>query len=161
MGRRGAETPTTRRRDIALPIVFGVLLFVIYSANGRAIPTLDSLPAALLPVALLRGDGLVLDRFRAHWPSELPYSVAEKRGHIVSRYPVAVPLLAVPLIARGEVDNAKTRVPQADPTIRRNPASLPVGTSMVKAFCGFFQQSIRDRSLSGKNCNNSTHSNIP
>jgi len=82
-----------------MSVVFGVLIFLVYSANGRAIPTLDAQPASLLPVALLRGDGLVLDRFRAYWPNGLPYSVAERRGHIVSRYPVAIPLLAVPLMA--------------------------------------------------------------
>jgi hypothetical protein len=79
-------------------VLFGVVLFATYLANGRPIPTLDTQPASLVPLALYRGDGLVLDRF---YPdrSQLPYSVALKRGHVVSRYPIAVPLLAFPLIA--------------------------------------------------------------
>ncbi len=94
-----AEPRTPRRRDLVPCVLFGALLFLVYSANGRPITTLDARPAALLPVALLRGDGLVLDRFRAEWPDGPPYSIADKRGHMVSRYPVAIPLMALPLMA--------------------------------------------------------------
>ncbi len=82
------------------PTLLGVLLFAAYEMNGRTIPTLDTQPASLVPLALYRGDGLVLDRFRAeYWPTALPYSLSAQRDHVVSRYPVAVPLLAFPLIA--------------------------------------------------------------
>jgi hypothetical protein len=94
---RIATVPRWARWDVA--VVFGAMLFFAYTGNGRVISTWDSLPASLLPIALVRGDGLVLDRFQAQWPGPLPYYVALKRGHLVSRYPVAIPLLATPLIA--------------------------------------------------------------
>ena len=88
----------TRLKGWTAPILF-VALFWIYAANDREIGAGDTLPTLLLPVAILRGDGLKLDRFGALWPGPLPYYLALKRGHIVSRYPVAVALFAVPLIA--------------------------------------------------------------
>lgn len=89
--------PRGGRWDVA--VVLGAMLFFAYTGNGRVISTWDSLPASLLPIAIVRGDGLVLDRFKAHWPGPLPYYVTLKRDHVVSRYPVGIPLLATPLIA--------------------------------------------------------------
>ncbi len=86
------------RRERWTSLVFGLVLFAAYLANGRPIPTLDTQPASLVPLALYRGDGLVLDRFYPD-TTQLPYAVARKRGHVVSRYPIAVPLLAFPLVA--------------------------------------------------------------
>lgn len=80
-------------------LVCFVALFCVYSANGRESGAGDTVPALLLPVAILRGNGLHLDRFAALWPRRLPYYVTLSRGHIVSQYPVGVALLAVPLIA--------------------------------------------------------------
>jgi hypothetical protein len=56
-----------------------------------------------LPVAILRGDGLVLDRYAEFLPvpkqpgERLPYVVTEARGHVVSRYPVGAALVALPI----------------------------------------------------------------
>jgi hypothetical protein len=91
--------PTLRFRRSITALLFGAALFITYLANGRPIPTLDTQPASLVPLTLVRGDGLVLDRYQAYWPQALPYSLARKRGHIVSRYPVGIPLLAFPLMA--------------------------------------------------------------
>lgn len=80
-------------------LVFFVALFCLYLANGRESGAGDTIPTSLLPIAILRGDGLSLDRFGALWPRRLPYYVTLKGGHIISRYPIGVALLAVPLIA--------------------------------------------------------------
>jgi hypothetical protein len=83
-------------------ILLGIVLFLVYSANGRELGTNDDWPSRLLPIALVRGDGPVLDRFRSRLqvPGEgLLYSVSERRGHLVSRYPIATPLVATPLFA--------------------------------------------------------------
>ncbi len=90
------------RRNLAAhwkTAAFFAFLFCVYSANGRESGAGDTVPALLLPVAILRGDGLSLDRFARLWPNRLPYYVALKHGDIVSNYPVGVALLAVPLIA--------------------------------------------------------------
>jgi hypothetical protein len=88
-------------------LALGIVLTLIYLANGREMKTGDTVPAKLLPVAILRGDGPFLDRFSqssrlmqqwgAHPADSLPYYVAQRRGHLVSTYPLAPALLAVPI----------------------------------------------------------------
>lgn len=88
------------RRDWT-PVVLGVGLFVVYTANGRPIGAGDVVPATLLPVALLRGDGPVLDRFAGVLRTAeggLPGYVEEARGHLVSRYPIGPALVGAPLV---------------------------------------------------------------
>jgi hypothetical protein len=88
------------RRD-PTPLLLGLGLFLIYTANGRPIGAGDVVPATLLPVALLRGDGPVLDRFEAVLRTSdgrLPGYVEEARGHIVSRYPIGPALIAAPFV---------------------------------------------------------------
>jgi hypothetical protein len=60
------------RRAAAL----GLGLFAVYCANGREIGSGDTVPALLQPIAVLRGDGFALDRFRHLWPDGLPYMIA-------------------------------------------------------------------------------------
>lgn len=86
-----------RRGRWGTSVLLGVALFVVYCANGREIGAGDTIPATLLPVAILRGDGLALNRFAGLWGSDLPWYVTTKRGQIVSRYPLAPALLALPL----------------------------------------------------------------
>lgn len=89
------RVPPARWKSVA----FCVVLFCVYSANGRESGAGDTVPALLLPVAILRGDGLKLDRFTAVWPNRLPYYVTRRRGHIVSQYPIAPALIALPFVA--------------------------------------------------------------
>ncbi|HEX8203536.1 MAG TPA: hypothetical protein VF590_23880, partial [Isosphaeraceae bacterium] len=82
-------------------LLLGVALFLIYTANGRPIGAGDTVPATLLPVALIRGDGPLLDRFdhALRTPEgRLPGYAAEARGHAVSRYPLGPALVAVPFV---------------------------------------------------------------
>jgi hypothetical protein len=79
----------------------GTLVLFVYWINGREIPNGDTIPARLLPIALIRGDGPFLDRFNAFLVApdsggRVPYYVARKRGHLVSSYPIGAALLAVP-----------------------------------------------------------------
>ena len=86
----------SRRRQRAVAAALWIGLFGIYAANGREIGASDTIPSVLMPISMLRGDGVRLDRFRHIWPSHLPYYVADKGGAIVSRYPLGPPLLALP-----------------------------------------------------------------
>lgn len=93
-----------RRRGhrLGLDLLVGLGLFLLYSANGRAIGAGDVVPAMFQTVALVRGDGLVLDRFapRLRTPDgRLPGYAADERGHAVSRYPVGPAIVAVPFVA--------------------------------------------------------------
>jgi hypothetical protein len=81
-------------------------LALIYLANDQEIGCGDTLPARLLPVAILRGDGPFLDRFNrpevipplgASPPDFVPPYARRKRGQLVSFYPVAPALLALPV----------------------------------------------------------------
>lgn len=78
----------------------GAALFLVYSLNGRSIGSGDTAPATLLAAAVARGDGVVLDRYAPTIASTgaLPYWAAFRRGHIVSVYPVAPALVAVPFV---------------------------------------------------------------
>jgi hypothetical protein len=88
-----------RRERWITSLGLGVGLFAVFVVNGRTIRAGDTIGAALLPVAIWRGDGLSLDRFHALWSGNYPWYVTEKHGHIVSRYPLAPPIVAMPLIA--------------------------------------------------------------
>lgn len=80
----------------------GVVLLGAYLANGREIGSYDTEPTTLLTVALVRGDGPFLDRFGAVlWESDgtRPPYVGRSGRRIVSLYPVAPALMAVPLVA--------------------------------------------------------------
>ena len=77
-------------------IGLGIGLFAVYWGNLREIGAGDTLPATLLPTAIWRGDGLALNRFASLWAGNLPWYVVEKRGQIVSCYPLTPGLLAVP-----------------------------------------------------------------
>lgn len=85
-----------------IPLLLAFLLVVVYSANGVPIYTKDAIPAHLMTVSLLRGDGPFLDRFRSSLTEKgsgrLTVTVEESRGHLVSRYPLAPALLAAPLV---------------------------------------------------------------
>ena len=82
-------------------LLLAVGLFAVYLANGREIGSGDTAPAKYLTMALIRGDGVYLDRYRRPlleaWPREgLPYYVKLVRGHYVSSYPIGPAILAVP-----------------------------------------------------------------
>ena len=83
-------------------LILGTGIALVYLANGREIGAFDTIPTMLLPLAIVRGDGLHLDRFRALlqvWGKPLPMFVSQSAGHIVSCYPVGPALVALPLIA--------------------------------------------------------------
>jgi hypothetical protein len=83
-------------------LAVGVALLLIYLSNHRDLGTNDTVATTLLPVALVRGDGLVLDRFRPvlrERDGTLPAFVARWHGRLVSRYPVAPAFVILPLVA--------------------------------------------------------------
>lgn len=99
-GEPSTEPPTPRVwPSLARSLVLGLIVLGLYLANGREIGTYDTEPASMLTLTLVRGEGFYLDRFgpTLYEPDgRLSPYVARSGRHLVSRYPVAPALLAVP-----------------------------------------------------------------
>jgi hypothetical protein len=82
-------------------LLIGLCCLLIYNANGRAISAGDTYPARYLPFAILQYHTVLLDPVAtvtaqgrgdaAFWMVRLP------DGHVLSLYPVVVPLFIAPL----------------------------------------------------------------
>ena len=98
-GQAGAgKSGLWRRPPSALFVV--LVAFAIYNANFRVIHTGDSVPARLLPFALLRDHTLKLDGWVKPYlnaDGKPVYYLAESGGHQMSVYPIVLPLLITPL----------------------------------------------------------------
>jgi hypothetical protein len=86
---------------IRTALLLGLLSFVVYNANLREISSQDTIPARVLPVALVRERTLALDMFFRDWPpgAPLPYWIQRVNGRYLSSYPLLPGLLAVPIYA--------------------------------------------------------------
>ncbi len=98
------SAPPPRPGGWGWSLLLGLLLTVIYLVN-RADPLdlEDTSPAQLMPLAILRGDGPYLDRFRILLERPggdgLGLSMSHARGHIVSRYSIGPVLVSLPFVA--------------------------------------------------------------
>lgn len=83
-------------------IALGVAIFVAYSINLHAKQVQDTEAATLLPIAMIRGHGPVLTHFKdlvTDPDGRLSWHVEDHVSGIVSRYPIAPALVALPLVA--------------------------------------------------------------
>src|SRR5271156_4768774 len=83
-------------------LVLLVFLFFVYLSNGREIGTDDTWSATLLPLYILRGEGIYLeDRNNVPLPknAQLPFVWTKSHGHVVTLYPIAPAVVAVPFVA--------------------------------------------------------------
>ena len=83
-------------------LVLGTFLVFVYLINGRQLTSDDTFSATVLPLNILRGEGLYLEnQYRAIVGADfpLPYYWVRSRGHIVTLYPIAPALVALPLVA--------------------------------------------------------------
>ena len=102
----GNGSPTSRARVLlswGVSVVLGVVVYMVYISNQREIGTFDTAPITATAVCLNRGDGLYIERFLPCWglrrDRKLPTYLAEWRGRIISRYPIAPAFLALPFVA--------------------------------------------------------------
>jgi hypothetical protein len=99
------------RRDLRTSAILALCCLLIYNANGRAISTGDAFPARYLPFAIWHHHAVTLDPIaslalqgratrterpqrtleRAYWTVDAP------TGHLVSLYPIVLPVLVAPL----------------------------------------------------------------
>jgi hypothetical protein len=79
-------------------VILFVFLFVLYVSNNSYVMSGDSVPAALLPWAILDEHTIYLDGFTGfiitQWSDH--YFETLEQGHLISFYPIVTPLLAVP-----------------------------------------------------------------
>jgi hypothetical protein len=98
-----SSAPRGRLSGWGWSIAISVLLTPIYLAN-RAEPlgSEDTVPAELMPLAILRGDGPFLDRYApilAVTHQTITWAITRSHGHLVSRYPIGPAILQLPVTA--------------------------------------------------------------
>ncbi|HEX4964040.1 MAG TPA: hypothetical protein VF173_24655 [Thermoanaerobaculia bacterium] len=89
------------RRELRACLLIGLCCLLVYNANGRAISAGDTYPARYLPFAIWRYHSVLLDPIApltaqgrdgtAFWMVHMP------GGHVISLYPVVLPVLIAPL----------------------------------------------------------------
>jgi hypothetical protein len=89
------------RRELWVSLLIGLCCLLVYNANLRAISAGDTYPARYLPFAIWQYHTLLLDPIapltaqgqgkKAFWMMPAP------GGHVISLYPVVVPVLLAPL----------------------------------------------------------------
>ena len=99
-GSSAASSPSRRLpASVAASLIFAVSL-VVYLSNGHSIRSGDTVPAGLLPIAVLLDRTVTLDRFagelHSRWSGDDYFLVRTGRG-VVSFYPVATGLMAIPI----------------------------------------------------------------
>jgi hypothetical protein len=86
----------------ATAVVLWILLsFGIFNANGRTIGSGDTVPASLVPVVVLLDGTVMLDRFteEEHRRFARPYWLQQTRFGTTSGYPLATGILSIPIYA--------------------------------------------------------------
>ncbi len=97
-----ALTPAPQGSGWLGSLFLGLSLVFVYLINGRELGTDDTFGASLLPLNILRGEGVYLENRR---PGDvglygpIPFSMGISHGHIVTMYPLAPALVALPLVA--------------------------------------------------------------
>jgi hypothetical protein len=94
VSRNGSPTCASR-----LPLLVFAAALVIYLANGRSIPSADTVPARLLPASILSEGDFDLDEFSFLYEGGRPYFLQHVHGRYVSSYPVGAALAALPFFA--------------------------------------------------------------
>jgi hypothetical protein len=95
--REGSSGMGSRHR----PLLLFVLCLAVYASNGKTLNMGDSVPARLMPVALLLDATPMLDRFAdaLHVGTPQAYYVRISPYGLASFYPIATGVLATPIVA--------------------------------------------------------------
>jgi hypothetical protein len=99
---RSGSQPAPRGTGWFGSLILALALLFIYMINGRELGSEDTYSASLLPLNILRGDGIYLNNERLgneDLTEPIPFCFAIARGHIVTVYPLAPALVELPLVA--------------------------------------------------------------
>ncbi len=83
-------------------LCLGLALVFIYMINGRDLGTYDTISTSLLPLFIVRGEGIYFDnKLMGNMRSDvtLPDYLTISHGRVVTLYPIAPALVAAPLFA--------------------------------------------------------------
>ncbi len=143
LGSENQQVQATPRRPGWLgSLALGALLLFIYLINGRDLGTDDTSSATLLPINILRGEGIYLEN--RYYPKQmagtkLPFTWVWSRGHVVPLYPIGPALVAVPLVAP-QVAVLDFKHPgwdrQRGPDIKENRALVKRSMALLVALTG-------------------------
>ncbi len=125
--------------------VLAGLCFIVYLTSLRCSPAWDTIPARLLPFSIVREGNLDLNEFS--WlrrSGDVPYFLRlTANGKLMSKYPVAAPLLATPVafpavwwLQRHHVSDADVRFRLATVVVERIAASLIAALSVSLLYLG-------------------------
>src|SRR5207302_7863636 len=99
----GLSLVSRRPADTVICLLLGIFSLLIYNANLRAISASDTYAARYLPFSIWRNHTLVLDPVVSavaqgrRVPDTAPWIVKGRGDHLVSLYPVVVPIVIAPL----------------------------------------------------------------
>src|SRR6185369_13637341 len=89
------------RRELRASLLIGLCCLLVYNANLRAISAGDTYPARYLPFAIWRNHTVLLDPvapLTAQGRGDMAFwMVPVPGGHVISLYPVVLPVLIAPL----------------------------------------------------------------
>jgi hypothetical protein len=95
------ETEFRYRDGLRASLLIGLCCLLVYNANLRSISAGDTYPARYLPFAILQYRTLFLNpvaKVTAQGRGDTPYWMLDRPGgHLISLYPVVVPILVAPL----------------------------------------------------------------
>ena len=95
------ETEVRYREGLRASLLIGLCCFMVYNANLRSISAGDTYPARYLPFAILQYHTIFLDpvaKVAAQGRGDTAFWMLRRPdGHIISLYPVVVPVLIAPL----------------------------------------------------------------
>jgi hypothetical protein len=89
-------------RDIAICILLGLVAFLVYNANLRAISAGDTYTSRYLPISIWRHHTLVLDPIATsvaqgrQVPDTARWIVRGRGDHLISLYPIVLPVVIAP-----------------------------------------------------------------
>ncbi len=96
-----SEAEVRCRGRLQASLLIGLCCFVVYNANLRSISAGDTYPARYLPFAIVQHHTIFLDpveKVAAQGRGDMAYWMLRRPdGHILSLYPVVVPVLIAPL----------------------------------------------------------------
>lgn len=98
------HNPASKLRPARTALLLFLFCLVCYLANGRTVPFAyggDTVPNRLIPFSILAHGTLTLDPFREEFESRggINWYIQERKGHLVSLYPIGAAFVALPVYA--------------------------------------------------------------
>jgi Dolichyl-phosphate-mannose-protein mannosyltransferase len=131
---RGATRGIPACLWIRSPWLLFLGVIFIYSLNGRALTSGDTIPASYLPLSLLREFDFDLDEFPFLYEGDLPWFLQSINGRVVSAYPPWAGVLAVPVYLPSVLGGISPQAPMIH-DLEKLAATLITALSVILLLC--------------------------